>query len=155
METVQENPLKLMSHLKRMYRACYRVCKKAHYPVWDDEYKSAINLAIAKAIIIYNRDKLNADGTNTLPETLAARIAVHECWEVRKQHWKWIKQDQARGNGEAHIPQPSTPISMSDFEVLQFVACHGRTKAAKLLAMPSADLRELLDDIRERVKSLV
>lgn len=149
------NPPKLAGHIKKMYRACYRVCKRAHYPVWDDEYKSAINLAIAKTIAIYDKDKLTAEGQSVLPETLAARIAVHECWEVRKQHWKWRRQDQARARGEAHQDQPNTPLSLSDFQIAEFVAVHGRVKAAKLLLMTSTDLRELLDTIYDRVRGLV
>lgn len=122
-------------------------CRKAGYPTHDDEYYSAINFAVAKAVAKYPSSELETS-------TLACTIALHECEQLRIRLANLKRGDEAGAKrGWFQTPAEAPPIPMADLDLLLFVAAHGKTKAARLLGMRYYHLMELLDDVQLRLRS--
>lgn len=83
---------------------------------------------------------------------LAVRLALDRIPAVKFRLYKWRRQDQAAAERGRMNPPTATPIPLLDSEVLAFVAAHGRVRAAKMLAMTTSKLRDLLDEIAYRVR---
>ena len=117
-----------------------------YFPVYDLEYESAINYAISRAA---NTHTIRPGGRSLL--SLAVLYAIRQCGHARAMLERWRKQDQAGASRGRLQASAETPIPLTDFELLSFVACHGRRRAAVLLAMRPERLRRKLDDIAFRV----
>lgn len=117
-------------------------CKQAGFPVGEIEYQSAINWAVAQAMLRHGESR-----------SWACVYAIRQCRKVGSMFRGWRRQDQA-GAGRGLLNDPiKTPVPLSDFNVLTFVATHGKFRAARMLRMRYAKLIELLDDISLRLRS--
>lgn len=135
--------------VEAMLATAYKVCKQARYPYADEvEYRSAINYAVGKAYRNWRPDQPN--GRN--PCALAAIYALRQCKKARRTLEFWRKQDEAGALRSRAKPAAQTPIPLRDFELLSFVACHGRCRAARLLGMRRESLIGLLDDVELRLR---
>ena len=122
------------------------ICKRVGYQVSEIEYESAINLAVLRAL----RDWQPDSGKSLV--SFSVMYATRACSHVESIFNEWQRQDRAgalRGREQA----TPTPIPLTDFELLSFVAAHGRLKAAKMLAMSAGQLRNRLDEVELRVRS--
>ena len=121
------------------------VCFRAGYPIREIEYESAINSAVGEAITAYGPDQ---------PSTIYCTVALHECLKVKEMFVKWSKQDAAgAGRGLCEQPVP-TPIPLLSFEILSFVARHGRTRAARMLGLSRPRINEMIDDISREMDAI-
>ena len=127
---------------KFLTKMAVAVCRKK-FPLGDIEFESAVNLGIARAILNQHRYP------DLLLSSLACLFAVRECHRTTRIIKHWQRQDQAaadRGYFEKPIP---TPVDLDSFEILCFVARHGRTKAARMLGhgLTVAKINDILHDI--------
>lgn len=129
----------------KLFAAASQVCRQAHYPVNDSEYQSAINFAIAKAFNTHNTER----GRSL--SSWCCILAIQECRRVSLMFSDWKLQD-ATGAGRGACSAPvSTPIRLSAFEVLSFVARHGRTRSARMLRLTVPKINELLHDVAREI----
>ena len=132
----------------QLFKVAIWVCRQAGYPVdGDPEYESAVNLAVLKAIQTFKPP-------NPKPTMYAAMLALRECAKAALLISEWHKQDEAGASRERGQATP-IPLDLTDFELLSFVARHGRSRAAKLLTMPPAALRDRLDEVALRIGRLL
>lgn len=128
-----------------------RTCERLGYDVTaDPEFASAVNLGVFTAM-----KRFTPGGPRSL-RSLCTLFAVRFCEKVRLAFGVWQKQDQAgacQRSERYYGPTVQTPIPLTDFELLSFVAAHGRKRAARLLALRPEKLRLLLAEIELRVKA--
>lgn len=135
--------------LNEMLAVAYKVCGQAGYPYKAEiEYRSAINYAVGKAARKF--DPARPNGRN--PCSLAAIYALRQCKRTKRTLAFWRKQDEAGALRSRAKPAAQTPIPLRDFELLSFVACHGRWRASILLGLRHEKLRGLLDDVEFRLR---
>lgn len=141
--TVELDP----DRIARVYASTLSFLRGRGVPIHDPEYASAVNYGVYKATRVF--DPSHRNGRSLM--SLAILFALRNCDKVRRMLDLWKKQDEAgacRGWGQSPTP---TPIPLEDFEILSFVAAHGRTRAAVLLAMTPQALRDLLDEVALRL----
>lgn len=122
-------------------------CHKAGYRMHDDEYRSAVNFAVA-----ITRKKWRAATELSKVSTYCCRVALKLCALAHKRRKSLRRGDEAGAKRGEWMPPVETPIPLPDFELLSFVAAHGKTKAAKLLGMKYYKLQELLQDVELRLR---
>lgn len=127
-----------------LFRQALARCRRKGYRIRDPEYASAINWAVYRAMQAWREDM----GASL--KTLALMIALRECAKVRRAEICRERKEREAARPERRPPVP-TPIPLSDYEVLSFVAAHGRTRAARMLGMHYYKLCELLADISRRI----
>ncbi len=131
-----------------LFKVAAEACREAKFPVSDIEYESAINYAVAKSIMGYHPSR------GCKPTTYAAICALRQCQKTRRTLEEWRKQDQAGAErGKWSQPTP-TPIPLLDYEILSFVAHHGRKRARLLLGLSKLKLNRLLDEVSLRFERL-
>lgn len=135
----------------QLFKVALWVCRHAGYPVDSDpEYESAVNYAVLKAIKYF---RPMPDGSGN-PLSYAAMLALQECNAVNEIMADWQRQDEAGAARERGQATP-IPLPLTDFELLSFVARHGRQRAARLLAIAPAQLRDRLDEVAFRIGRLL
>lgn len=134
-----------MTDIDDLLQMATTVCQKAGYPTHDDQYQSEIALGVAVALN-------TADQRRTVKlSTWCCRIAVNQCACYAKQASEQRKGDEAGAKRGICMTPVRPPIPLPDFNLLNFVACHGKTRAAKLLGMRYYRLVEMLDDVALRL----
>ncbi len=147
------SPTLTSQDLYRMLAFSRAVCKQAGYHLRDQEVESAINYACFQAFT----DWKEISGGRS-PTSLASLYSLRACKHAVIQKKRWRRQDQLLADRQRKVQedlhrtslnsgQSSTDISEDQFTLLQFVAQHGRARAARLLEIDPAKLRELLDEI--------
>lgn len=136
----------------RMLNAARGVCMRKGYPVDDPEYGSAVGWGVFKAIEDH-RD----DGGQTA-ESYGCLLAIRECENVRRLRERNGKCDRAGASRGIGAPPVPTPISLTDFEILSFVAARGKSQACRLLygnigGFAYKKFCAKLDEIAMRVKA--
>lgn len=161
----RDKPIQPNLDLRHMYHYARKACRRAGYPTWDSEFDSAINEATYRAAQEWSpledrgKGKDGREKKGKSPNQLATFYALRLCKLVRKNLRKWHKTDQANQQELMQRwkknPKDLPALPLSDFEILSFVALHGITKAATLLGMARSRLREVLDDISQRLHELL
>lgn len=128
----------------RLTEMATAVCRRK-FQVRDIEYQSAINLGIAKAILNQHRYQQRS------LSSLACLFAIRECYRIRKTIEHWQRQDMAAVDRGVHEKPIPTPVPLLDFELLSFVARHGRTRAARMLGINVPKINDLLHDVARRL----
>lgn len=150
MKKVKPNRARPRPLVDDMIACAFYVCKREGYDIRDIEYESAVYLGISIAYDYYRKSG-RAKGVS--PTAVAAVEALRCCADVTRMLSDWRKQDEAGAERKRGCGEPtSTPISLTDFELLSFVAAHGRMRAAKLLMMTPSKMRDLLDEIALRMR---
>lgn len=132
--------------LRKTYRGAIKVLYRAGWPVQDHELLSALNAGMLKAI------------PRWCPERgsfirLVIRYGLRE-YAVAKAKMARLRRGDQAAVDRGTIAQPTpTPIPLTDFELLSFVAAHGRMISATLLGLTPARLRDLLDEVALRIKN--
>lgn len=141
---IYESDLDLQRHIRSAVR---KVCRDCGYNAdGEPEYESAMNLGIWDAL------KRWEPGRGRTLVNFACKLAVHRCSRAKAQLQAWQRQDRA-GAGPAEdrgsrLPPADGPaMPLLDRQILEFVAAHGRGRAAKLLGMGKERLAKLLDDV--------
>lgn len=123
-------------------------CRNAGYTITkDDEYYSAVNLAVALAIRKYD------PSLEVSLATLVCKIALDECAELTWRNDCLRRGDEAGAKRGLYEAPTEPPIPLPDFDLLLFVSAHGKTKAARLLGMRYYKLMQLLDEVQLRLRS--
>lgn len=136
--------------IEKLLIAATVVCRRKGYNVDADlEYQSAINWGVFKAV------QTHSVGRSI--ESYAILIALHECESVRRRLERDALCDQAGASRGMGAPPVATPIPLTDFEILSFVAARGITQAARLLfggpkTTAWRKMRTILDEIALRVR---
>ena len=130
--------------LRKTYRTALRRLANC-WPMEDQDYQSALNWAMLKAVPRWAPER----GTFL---NMVIRYATREFRIVRHRKKLLLMGDAAGAERGLFGPPTPTPIPLTDFELLSFVAAHGRITAAKLLGMAAYRLRDRLDEVALRVK---
>lgn len=131
---------------KSLYLATRRFCLRRGIPASDPEYASAINWAVFKAMSTFKPK----EGRKLI--NWCIHIALHECIRVHDLHRRWYSDDLKSIDRGLGLPPTTPPIPLTDFEFLSFVACHGKTRAAKLLGMNFLRVDLVLSEIALRIR---
>lgn len=125
-----------------------RVCTRAGWPAYEDEYRSAIGLGVTHAIA--KHDPLGPNPCKL--SVLCCAYALQECTNEWRRQRVLRRGDQA-GTDRGMYSQPTpTPVPIRDFELLSFVAAHGFKSSYKVLGMTRQKLRDRLDEIAFRIE---
>lgn len=136
-------------NLARMLRIATGVCLRRRYQVYDPEYGSAINEAVAEAATAWN------PAMNCTPNALAIRYSLKACATLarRERRRADVETTAARPEAVQPVPPQDYPsLSAVDRELLAFVARWGHTSAARQLGMHPALLAERLDMIQVKMR---
>lgn len=133
--------------MDQLFKFAQAVCRRKNFPADDPEFASAINYGLLKAMQAYV-----VDGPRTL-KSLVALFALRNCAKTVNRLNLWERQNLAGAERGRRSPPVETPIPLTDYEVLCFVARHGRKRAALLLGWDHKKLRKLLDEIVLRVRA--
>lgn len=132
--------------LDQLLQTATRVCQRAGYPIEDDQYQSEIALGVSIALNTFDHQRARMS-------TWCCRLALNQCAAYARQLTEQRMGDEAGAKRGICMPPVTTPIRLTDFNILSFVACHGKTRAARLLGMRYRKLIELLDDVGLRLQS--
>ena len=126
------------------------VCRRRGFPVDDPEYGSAVGWGVFKAT-------QHPEGGMSLM-SFASLLAFRECENVRRAHDRDARCDRAGASRGIGAPPVRMIVSLADFEVLSFVAAHGKSAAARMLygnagGTAYRHLCKLLDKIALRVRA--
>lgn len=133
-----------------MFEKASRTCSRLGYDTNDPEYASAVNLGVYMALCRFRKDGPRSR------DSLCTLFAIRRCEKVRSMFSLWQRQDQAgacQRSERYYGSRVPLPIPLTDFELLSFVAAHGRKRAARLLALRPQKLRDLLDEVVLRVQA--
>ena len=131
----------------QLFRYAAAVCRKRGFQDTDPEFASAINYGLYKALKVYD-----PDGPRKL-KNLVVIFALRNCEKAANTLSLWHRQDRAGAERGGRSSPTEPPVDLTDFEVLCFVARHGRKRAALLLGWDHKKLRKLLDEIVLRVRN--
>jgi hypothetical protein len=125
------------------------VCAKEGFPVEDDEYRSAVCMAVA--VTLSKQDSFFKAASRS---HYACRAAIKLCKVEAHKRIRWENRKRAASRPEAveHLFPSEHSIAEADYNLLEFVACHGKVKAARLLGIRTTRLRSLLLDIQLRLR---
>ena len=141
-----------VSNLDELVCAARSRASSSSYPMSDPEYGSAVNYGVYKACTIYKPKKLpfEYDGEVESLRPFCILCALRECKHAQQQMAGWRRQDEAgacRGSEVSVMVTDPMIIPLDDFEILSFVAAHGRMRSAKMLMVSPQVLRQILDEI--------
>lgn len=138
-ENPDENPAGLL-------RATMRHLRREGFPTGDPEYGSAVGWAVFQAI------RCHRPGGGRKLIHLCILFAMRCCSNVRRDLQAKHRADLRGADRGLRQAPVARPLSMSDFELLCFVAAHKVAKAARLLGITAYHLKRILLDIQLKVR---
>lgn len=148
-------------NLLELWRIANHFCKGKGYPVHDDDYGSAINQALLKAIKYWDPNRADAIDI----KSYVCLVAVGEC--ARCYHRRRVERRRLKNYSTSlperllhnerlttqlpELDQSVDALTDAEFHLLNYVAVHGSMAAAKQLGMTNARLRHTLDTIAAKL----